>query len=81
MQNIRNTSEEKISELIYGVSFHNTKARHIKQVADVLYEKYNGLLPKRYEEILKLPGVGPKMAILYMKSAEGEVKGLAVDVH
>ena len=50
-------------------------------MAEILHEKYEGLVPTNYKEVIKLPGVGPKMAILYIQSATGEVRGIAVDVH
>ena len=76
-----NTSENHISELIQGVSFPETKARHIKKVAEILHEKYNDCVPQNYKEILGLPGVGPKMALLYFQFATGHILGISVDTH
>ncbi len=33
VENIANSSIEKLTELIYGVSFHNNKAKYIKEVS------------------------------------------------
>ena len=78
---VRKTSEKKIREVIHGVGFHNTKAKHIKQVAEILHEDYNGDVPSTYKEVIALPGVGPKMTILYLQIAEGVVTGISVDTH
>lgn len=86
IQSIQQTPEKKLAELIYPVSFYNTKAKHIKKATDILAEKYNYDTPKSYKEVLKLPGVGPKMGLLFMqivnfRQSFDEVHGIAVDTH
>jgi endonuclease-3 len=49
------------------VSLYNNKAKHIKRTTDILAEKYNHDTPKTYEEVINLPGVGPKMGLLFMR--------------
>ena len=66
---IRKTSEAKLIKLIHSVSFHNTKAKHIKKVAEILHEDFDGEVPTNYNEVISLPGVGPKMTILYLQIA------------
>ncbi|RWS21993.1 endonuclease III-like protein 1, partial [Leptotrombidium deliense] len=73
--------ESQIGELIKRVGFWKTKAKNIKKVANILKDEYNGDIPRTLEELLKLPGVGPKMALLAMNSAWNEVAGIAVDTH
>ena len=86
VKNIQKTPVEKIAELIYPVSLYNNKAKHIKKTTDVLAEKYNYDTPKTYEEVIKLPGVGPKVGLLFMKLVThiqtfDEVHGIGVDTH
>jgi len=86
VKNIQKTPVEKIAELIYPVRFYNNKANHIKKTTDILAEKYNYDTPKTYEEVLKLPGVGPKVGLLFMKLVTyiqtfDEVHGIGVDTH
>ena len=63
---MQNTSEEQLADLIHPVSFFKTKAKNIKKVTDILVDKYNYDTPRTYEEVLALPGIGPKMALLFM---------------
>lgn len=42
----------------------------------MLREQYNGDIPNSVKELCKLPGVGPKMAHICMKTAWGEVTGI-----
>ncbi|XP_044252425.1 endonuclease III-like protein 1 [Tribolium madens] len=79
--NILATSDEKLGELIYPVGFWKTKVKYIKKTTEILKNDYNGDIPKTVEDLCKLPGVGPKMAHLCMKTAWNEVTGIGVDTH
>lgn len=81
VQNILETPDKKIEELIYPVSFWKTKAKNIKKTCAVLQEEYNADIPDTLDGLCKLPGVGPKMAHLCMKTAWGQVTGIGVDTH
>ena len=48
------------------MGFHNTKAKNIKKATEILKEKHDGKVPNNYDDLLALPGVGPKMALLVM---------------
>lgn len=74
-------STEELKNLIYEINFNNNKAKYLKALAQKLKTEFNGKMPEKYEEILKLPGVGPKMGILYMQFQMNEVVGVAVDTH
>ena len=74
-------STEELKNLIYEANFNNNKAKYLKALAQKLKTEFNGKMPEKYEEILKLPGVGPKMGILYMQFQMNEVVGVAVDTH
>lgn len=43
--------------------------------------KYDGDIPSSLEELLLLPGIGPKMAHLVMNVAWNNVQGICVDTH
>lgn len=53
---------DEIFELIKSCSYPNNKAKYLKSLADELMDKYNGILPVNYEELLTLSGIGPKTA-------------------
>lgn len=78
---ILETSDEDLGKLIYPVGFWKNKVKYIKKTTAMLKEKYNGDIPNSVEELCKLPGVGPKMAHICMKTAWGEVTGIGVDTH
>ncbi|XP_019236994.1 PREDICTED: endonuclease III homolog 2, chloroplastic-like isoform X2 [Nicotiana attenuata] len=73
--------EVTIKSLIYPVGFYTRKARHLKQVAEICVSKYDGDIPSTVDELLLLPGVGPKIAHLVMIMAWNKVEGICVDTH
>ncbi|EPR78377.1 Endonuclease III [Spraguea lophii 42_110] len=75
IKNIRECKIEHLNDLIKKVGFHNRKAKYIKAIADI------GRLPSDYDGIMKLPGVGPKMTLLYFQFAYNKVLGISVDLH
>lgn len=50
--------------------------RYIKQTSAILKRDYGGDIPKTVAELVKLPGVGPKMAHLAMGIAWQNVSGI-----
>ena len=81
VDNILNTDQESLGKLIYPVGFWRNKAKYIKQVCQILRDKYNDDIPDNVQDLCKLPGVGPKMAHLTMNNGWGRQSGIGVDVH
>ncbi|XP_031478537.1 endonuclease III homolog 1, chloroplastic isoform X3 [Nymphaea colorata] len=63
------------------VGFYTRKAVYMKKVSEICLSKYGGDIPSSLEELLSLPGVGPKMAHLVMTVAWDNVQGICVDTH
>lgn len=49
--------EEKLLKLWEGLGYYN-RARNLKKAAMVMQEKYDGRMPKTYQELVELPGIG-----------------------
>ena len=81
IDNILKISEKELIDIIFKVSFHNVKAKNIKKLAEKLREEYNDDAPETLEEIIKFPGIGRKIGLLYLKECCQQVKGVAVDTH
>lgn len=73
-------SERKVRELIYPVGFYKTKAKRILEICRTLLEKYQGKVPHRMEDLLRLKGVGRKTANLVLTLGFQEL-GICVDTH
>jgi endonuclease-3 len=80
-QQFANASLEEIEKEISSVSFYKNKAKYIKQISQILVEKYGGEVPKSIEELENLPGIGRKSANMILYNAFGINEGIAVDRH
>ncbi|CBI36652.3 unnamed protein product, partial [Vitis vinifera] len=78
---IDKADEATVKSLIYPVGFYSRKAGNLKKIAKICLMKYDGDIPSSLEELLLLPGIGPKMAHLVMNVAWNNVQGICVDTH
>ncbi|RQX69861.1 helix-hairpin-helix motif domain-containing protein [Toxoplasma gondii CAST] len=68
---VRHMSEREIQECIASVNFKDSKARRILLLARTLHSSFRGRIPATYEELVKLPGVGPTIANLLLSLQYG----------
>ena len=73
-------SVEDILEFVKSVSYPNSKAAHLHQMAQKLVEEYNGQVPDNMKDLTSLPGVGRKTANVVMGAAFGKAT-IPVDTH
>ncbi len=78
-EDLLNLSEDEIDELIKPVGFHRVKAKNLKELARILIYEYNSKVPNDLNDLLKLPGVGRKVANIVL-SFLGK-PAIAVDTH
>ena len=57
IEDLAKVEEEELLKLWEGLGYYN-RARNLKKAAQVIQEKYDGQMPKRYEELIELPGIG-----------------------
>ncbi|KAF9571619.1 DNA N-glycosylase and apurinic/apyrimidinic (AP) lyase [Mortierella alpina] len=81
IQGVLDVPAEELNSIISAVGFHNKKTIYMKQVAEICKTKYNGDIPSTAEELIALPGVGPKMAYLTLQCAWNKNLGIGVDTH
>jgi endonuclease-3 len=81
VENIAKADVNELEDIIKPVGFYRQKAKHIKEAANVLLTQYNSDVPNDLNELLKLKGVGPKMANLALAICWNNVIGIGVDVH
>ncbi len=73
-------SAETIEKAIYPVGFYKVKALNVLQVSRILLETTDGRVPDTIEALVKLPGVGRKVANLVLTMGYG-LPGICVDTH
>lgn len=70
----------EIQRIIRPVGLSPTKAKNLSEMARMLVEKHNGQVPRTFEELEALPGVGHKTASVVMIQAFN-VPAFPVDTH
>ena len=73
-------SEKEIDRLIDPCTYHEPKAKTIREIARKTAQEHNGELPCDYDVLLSFKGVGPKCASLALGIA-CDLPLIGVDVH
>ncbi len=71
---------KKIEKLIKKIGIFRVKAKSIYNLSKIIIENHQGKVPKNYEELEKLPGVGHKTASVVMSQGFG-YPAFPVDTH
>lgn len=71
---------EAVLEYIHSVSYPNSKARHLVEMARRIESDFGGRIPDDMDSLMSLPGVGRKTANVVESVAFGQAT-MAVDTH
>ena len=72
--------QEELERDIYATGFFRQKAKAIQGSMRVLLEEFSGEVPRRLEDLLRLPGVARKTANV-VAAELGHAQGIVVDTH
>ncbi|XP_072318386.1 endonuclease III-like protein 1 isoform X2 [Eucyclogobius newberryi] len=81
VENVLGTDDETLGKLIHPVGFWRRKVKYLKLTSAMLRKEFGGDIPNSVDGLVRLPGVGPKMAHLAMDIAWDQVSGIGVDTH
>jgi endonuclease III len=73
-------SEEELERDIYATGFFRQKAKSLRGTMKILLEEFDGEVPRRMDDLLKLPGVARKTANV-VAAELGHPQGIVVDTH
>jgi len=71
---------KKIEKLIKSIGLFRNKAKSVYLLSMQLIEKHNGKVPKNFDDLCALPGVGRKTASVVLNEGFG-LPTIAVDTH
>ena len=71
---------KRIEVLIKKINFFRNKAKSVYLLSKQLIERHNSQVPKNFEKLIKLPGVGRKTASVVLNEGFG-LPTIAVDTH
>jgi endonuclease-3 len=72
--------QEELERDIYATGFFRQKARSLRGTMRMLLEEFDGEVPRRLEDLVRLPGVARKTANV-VAAELGEPQGIVVDTH
>jgi endonuclease-3 len=73
---LANANLQEIKKIIRPINYYKTKAKHIKETAKLIQNR----IPKTREKLMELPGVGRKVANVYLAEAHN-APTIGVDTH
>ena len=80
VQDMAAATPEQILPYIKSVSYPNSKATHLSDMAKMVCNRYEGKVPEDMESLVTLPGVGRKTANVMLAVAFG-AQAMPVDTH
>jgi endonuclease III len=72
--------QEELERDIFATGFYRQKAKALRGTMQKLLEEFDGEVPRRLEELIRLPGVARKTANV-VAAELGEPQGIVVDTH
>jgi endonuclease-3 len=81
IKQIANAPIKELEKLVKSTVFYHVKARRIKEVSRIILKKHRGKVPKDFEALVSIPGIGRKTANIIMSYGFGIPSGIAVDTH
>src|SRR5207253_1825698 len=71
---------EELERDIFATGFYHQKAKALRGTMQMLLEDFDGEVPRRLEDLVRLPGVARKTANV-VAAELGEAQGIVVDTH
>jgi endonuclease-3 len=71
---------EELERDLYATGFFRQKARALRATMAMLLEEYDGRVPRKLEDLVRLPGVARKTANV-VAAELGDPQGIVVDTH
>ncbi|MDA7845341.1 endonuclease III [Rickettsiales bacterium] len=75
-----NLGYDQFMEYIRYIGMYRNKTKHVMALCRILLSDHDGEVPNKFEDLIKLPGVGNKTANVFLNSAFG-VPTIGVDRH
>jgi len=71
---------EELERDIYATGFFRQKTKAIRGTMQMLLEEFDGVVPRKVDDLVRLPGVARKTANV-VAAELGEAQGIVVDTH
>jgi len=69
-----------LQKVIYSIGFYKIKSKRVRDASKYILDNHKGKVPKTLEELIKIPGVGRKVANIVLAECFN-MPAIAVDIH
>lgn len=76
---LANAEINEIKDLIHPINFYKNKAKNIINCSKTLVENFSSKVPRNFDDLISLPGVGRKTANVFLAEMGGD--NIGVDTH
>ena len=80
LEKLANANILDIKEIIKTIGNYNKKASNVIEISKILLKNFNGVVPRTYDELQSMPGVGRKTASVVLGELYN-IPSFAVDTH
>ena len=80
LKDLKEADIKDLENIIRQVGSHHKKASYIKNIARILVDEYQGIVPRDRDKLIEFPGVGRKTAYVFLSEYYNE-PAIAVDTH
>ena len=80
LNDLKEADLSDLETIVRPVGSQHKKAAYIKNIATILVDKYNGIVPRDRDKLIEFPGVGRKTANVFLSEYYNE-PAIAVDTH
>ncbi len=78
---LKDARVEEVNLLINRINYFRTKAKNLVAMARIIDEEFEGNVPDTIDDLLRLPGVGRKVANVIIADIYKKALGVVVDTH
>ncbi len=71
----------ELQKTIKSIGLWRNKSRNLKKAAQILVSDHHSQVPDTMIDLMKLPGVGRKVANVVLSVGFGKIEGIALDTH
>lgn len=80
LEKLKNADLKDLKSIVRELGSYNKKAVYVKEIARIIVDDYNGIMPRKRKELEVMPGVGRKTINVLFSELDIE-PNIAVDTH
>lgn len=80
LDSLKNADLSDLELIIRSVGSFRKKAFYIKEISRIIIDQYGGVVPKEFDKLIILPGIGRKTINVFLSEYYG-LPAIAVDTH